>query len=290
MFVYTGVFAVVCACVVSSCRIAGYEIFDKKDNSPVLARVGKDKLTLNELNGTLASVLGGAATDEQKIAYVKQWIDNEVLYQTALSQRLDRDSAIRAQMEFMRRNILSVEMMSRMYSRISGSEQPSDSALNAYYEANKSTFTRTGEVARYAAIVMPDLASAWMVRNQVTVDNFFTLGKQYSKVPLPTDPASIPFSTADQMPKPIADVVFGIKAGGTTSPIGMPDGYYVVRVLEKQHTGDIMPLPEVKDRIIEALSVDTRKLQLDKLMADLRQKVSYEYNFGPITGRNSKGK
>jgi len=278
-----------CALLCTSCRVGPYEFFPVPDTSPVIARVGNTRLTLNKLDASIPPELAGALSEEQKAAFVKQWIDAEILYQSALMEKIDADPMVRDRLALMRRSVLGAEMVGRLSSRIGEDARPSDSAVAGYYELHKTQFTRAADAVRFADIVMADRTAAMAVRNAVTPDNFFELAKLHSSVPLPADPGTIPFVVVGGLQRAIADVVFGIKIGGTTSPIQAPDGYHIIRVIDKQKAGDILPLAEVRGEIVSALSADVRKQHMDRQMADLRQKIIYEINLSNLSGDAGKG-
>ena len=84
-----------------------------KPSSPVIARVGKSILTVEDFQKSIPPEYSDQITREQNINYVKQWIDTELLFKEAMRQKIDRDPVIRDRLEKMKKDLLAAEMMNR---------------------------------------------------------------------------------------------------------------------------------------------------------------------------------
>ena len=189
--------------VLISVAVAGTLLSCKnKSQSPVIARVGSSVLTLDNLYKSIPPEYSDFVTREQMINYVKQWIDNEILYQEALRQKIDKEDEIKERLKRMKQDLLCAEIINRN----AGSAQNiqiSDAMLEQYYNENKSKFLRAKDAVRYIQIVVDDAAAAWNVRAKVTPDNFLYCASQYSKIPVP-DPRTVPYATLDEIPPQLA--------------------------------------------------------------------------------------
>lgn len=255
-------------------------ICEKQTHSPIVARVGKSVLTLDDLFKRIPPEYSDRITREQMINYVKQWMDTELLYQEAIRQKINHEKEIRERLEKMKKDLLSAEMISRN-SISSGNNIIPQPAIEAYYEANKESFIRETDVVKYIEIVVEDLKSAWNVRNMVTTDNFLDLAVRFSKVPV-QDPRSVSYISIDMLPQEMADVISNIRVSGTTAPFNMSDGYHIIRILDKQKAGTTSMLEEVRDDIIGILSTDAQKKDIETLLSNLRLKMDYEFHFDLI--------
>lgn len=274
IFVHTFMFyTALCFCL--SCERSA------KTESPVIARVGRSVLTLNDLNKSIPSEYSNRITRKQRINYVKQWIDTELLYQEALRQKIDKEKEICKRLGQMKRDLLSAEMISRNSSGIH-KQKISEESINDYYEQHKESFIRESDVVKYIEILIESVKTGWQVRNMITPTNFLELAAQYSLIPI-QDPQAAPFIPLKNLPPEISDVVFNIRLNGTTSPIKMPDGVHIIRVLDKQKAGEICLLEEVREEIISTLSAQSQKKDIENLLAGLRQKSDYKFHFELIT-------
>src|SRR5271157_3031300 len=107
----------------------------QKNQGPIVARVGHRVLTLDDLYKSIPPEYSDFITREQMINYVKQWIDNEILYQEAMRQKIDKEEAIKERLRRMKQDLLCAEMINRN-SISSQNIQISDDMIQNYYNEN----------------------------------------------------------------------------------------------------------------------------------------------------------
>jgi peptidyl-prolyl cis-trans isomerase C len=257
-----------------------------KSQSPVVARVGQSILTIDNLYKSIPAEYSDFVTREQMINYVKQWIDNEILFQEALHQKLDKEDEIKERLRRMKQDLLCAEIINRN----AGSPQNiqiEDEMIQRYYDENKKKFVRTKDAVRYIQIVVDDGASAWTVRGKVTADNFLNCASQYSKIPCP-DPRTVPYASLEEIPPAISKEITALRVGGISNPIKTELGYHIIRVLDKQAKGSIRQLDEVREDIINILSTKTQNAAIERMLSGLRSKMVVEVHFDivPSTQKN----
>jgi hypothetical protein len=265
----------------------GFISCKNKAAGPVVAKVGSTILTLDNLYKSIPPEYSDFVTREQMINYVKQWIDNEILYQEALRQKIDKEDEIRERLNRMKQDLLCAEIVNRN----AGSAQNiqiSDDMIEHYYNENKTKFLRSKDAVRYIQILVDDAAAAWNIRAKVTPDNFLFCASQYSKIPVP-DPRSVPYVSSDEIPPQISREIAGMRIGGTSNPIKTDLGYHIVRVLDKQVNGSIKPLDEVREDIVNILSTKTQNAEIERMLSGLRSKMVVEVHLDivPNTQKNA---
>ncbi len=256
-----------------------------KIQSPVVARVGQSILTLDNLYKSIPAEYSDFVTREQMINYVKQWIDNEILFQEALRQKLDKEDEIKERLRRMKQDLLCAEIINRN----AGSPQNiqiEDEMIQHYYDENKKKFVRTKDAVRYIQIVVDDAAAAWTVRGKVTADNFLFCASQNSKIPCP-DPRTVPYVSVEEIPPSISREISAIRIGGISNPIKTDLGYHIIRVLDKQAKGSIRQLDEVREDIINILSTKTQNATIERMLSGLRSKMVVEVHL-EIVPNNQK--
>ncbi len=261
---------------------------EEQYESPVVARVGKATLTLDDVYKSIPPEFSDHITREQMINYVKQWIDTELLFQEALHQKIHKEKEIRERIEKMKKDLLSAEVISRT-SFAASKNLVSEEAILTYYEAHKDSFIRESDVVKYIGIVVDSLSTAWKVRNQMTADNFLDLAVRYSRTPV-QDPRSVPYVALSSLPPELSSVLDKIRVNGATAPIKLGEDFHVIRVLDKQPAGSICKLEEVRGDIISTLSSQSQKKDMERLLSDLRLKMDYEFHFELIPGNGNVAK
>jgi parvulin-like peptidyl-prolyl isomerase len=252
-----------------------------KDDSPVIARVGKAVLTVDDLNNSIPPEYSDKITGEQRKNYVQQWIDTELLYQTALREKIHKDREIQERLEKMKKDLLGAEVINR-YSLKTPQLKISEEAIINYYEQHKDSFIRGADVIKYQEIIVQDLKTGWKVRNAVKPNNFSELASQYSIVPI-KDARNVPYVPTNSLPPEISDLLVRIRINGTTSPIQLSDGVHIFRIVDKKMAGETCLLEEVKEEIVSILSTQAQKKNIEKLHAELRTKIDHEFHFERIT-------
>jgi peptidyl-prolyl cis-trans isomerase C len=245
-----------------------------KPQSPIVARVGHSMLTLDNLFKSIPAEYSDFVTREQMINYVKQWIDNEILYQEALRLKLDKEDEIKERLRKMKQDLLCAEILSRN----AGSPQNiqiADDMIQNYYNENKKKFIRMKDAVRYIQIVIDDGSAAWSVRGKVNSDNFLNCASQYSKIPCP-DPRTVPYVGFEEIPPTISKELATLRVGGITNPIKTDLGFHIIRLLDKQAKGNIRPIEEVRDDIVNILSTKMQNATIERMLSGLRSKMVVE--------------
>lgn len=259
----------------------------QKSDSPVVARVGKSVLTLDDLNSSIPPQYRGQISREQHIAYVKQWIDSELLYQEALRRRIHKDKTIRKRLERMKRDLLCAEVVSRG-SRLSRSAEIPGGAVQEYYEKNQEQFRRRSDAVKYVEVVLEDAATAHKVRGMITAKNLHDIAVRFSRFPV-AEPESAPFVPIDQFPSEIAGILGRTRIGRTSAPVETEEGFSLFRILDRKKKGTISSLEEVREDIVGHLTSRAQKAEIDRLMVELRRSMDVEYNLGVIPEESDEG-
>lgn len=247
-----------------------------KPDSPVIARVGKAVLTVEDFNKSIPPEYSEQITLEQNINYVKQWIDTELLFQEALRRKIDREPLIKNRLEKMKKDLLAAEMMSRN----SLSEKTAtidEKTVRAYYELNKEKFIREKDVAKYLEIVVLDNRTAWYISKNGTTENFLTLAAEYSQQPYPEN-SNVPFIALDDVQPEIRQAIVATPVDATSNPVKSDLGYHIIRVIDKLEKGGICKEEEIWEDIINQLTAKSQKENVEQLISDLRLKTNVEFN------------
>jgi|WetSurMetagenome_2_1015567.scaffolds.fasta_scaffold00220_13 hypothetical protein len=269
------VFGIAAACVFAGCA--------KGPHSPVVARVGKSVLTLDQLYQNIPPEYSDYITREQLVKYVRQWIDNKILYAEALRLKIDKEETIRERLRRMKEDLLCAEMVSRC----TAATQPaavSEEDIEAYYNENKAKFIREQDAAKYLCIACADMNTAAKVRGMATGDNFSSLAAHYSQVPVP-DEKKAQYVKFGDVPAELAREIVATKIGGITPVVRTGAGFCVARVLDKQPRGAPCPLPEVRDDIAGLLATRMQNAAVERLIASLRARMAVEVNLDAIRER-----
>lgn len=133
---------------------------DKKANQ-VAAKVGKDEITVRELNHEL-SRLGGHLTPEQSKQAANQvlrgLVDQHLLMQQAIVEKLDRDPKVVQALETARRQVLAQAYVEKI---TAAAAKPTEAEIKAYYDKHPELFSerRIYRLQELSVQVTPDNAA-----------------------------------------------------------------------------------------------------------------------------------
>ena len=262
----------------------------KSEKSPVIASVGNSKFTVDDLLENIPAEYRDNLTKEQNVNYVKQWMDTELLFQEALRRKIDKEPEIRNRMKKMQKDLLSAEMINRL-SIESGKNPIDDNAIKEYYNQHQKEFIRENDKLKYLEIIVDDSKTAWYINRSLTSQTFEELSLQYGKVPLPST-LNTSYIPLNEIPEEIQKVINTTSLEVNTSPIKTDLGYHVIRIIDRLKKGEICTEEEVREEIINILTNQFQKENLEKLLSELRLKTDIQFNLdlikGALTDSNSQ--
>jgi len=142
-------------------------------------------------------------------------------------------------------------------------------------------------MVKYLEITVDNLQTAQTISRSARPDNFLALAGQYSKQPF-TDTANLPYVPVDELQPELSKAIIATPVSGTTSPVKTELGYHVVRVLDKLEKGTVCKEEEVWEEIVNLLTSNLQKDEIDKLLSDLRLKNDVQFDFNLITGSSGQ--
>lgn len=241
----------------------------KSENAIPVAQVGDAILTLEDVMASIPPEYSAMVTQQQYRDYVRRWVENEILFQEALHQKFHQLPGISRQIHKARRDILVAQAIQHLCPAVS---DISEFRIQQYYEKHQEEFIRHQYEIKSLHIRVPEKKQARDVQRQINPHNFIQLARRHSVDPV-DDPEKVPFvSAADMLPE-IARFAFKTRPGGTTNPIHTPRGYYIVRVLEKEPPRTLRSLAEVREQIVNRLTAEKQKNQVEALVEKLKLKI-----------------
>jgi len=110
-----------------------------KEASQVAAKVNSDEITVHQINQEL-SKLGNVAPEQSKLAakqVLRSIVDQQVLVQKAIEEKMDRDPQVVQALDAARRQILSQSYIQKLTANVA---KPSDAEIADYYQKNPALF------------------------------------------------------------------------------------------------------------------------------------------------------
>lgn len=249
----------------------------------VLAQVGTATLTLADLRASFPEEFEPIIRREQYLDFIKRWIDDEVLYQQAQKAEIEKDSAVARKLAKVKRKLLIEEFLAKENS--SEVFEPDEMSLNQYYEMHKENFKRKTMEAKFIHLRVPSLKQANELRGKINRSDFFSVAAASSLDPLPESESTVSFKKASEFPICLSQEISKATVGAVSTPITCPDGFYLIKVLERQEAGNLIPLNEAKEEIAAILIMDRKDKLLESKVAKYKDGLAISYNLDQIPGQ-----
>ncbi len=241
--------------------------------SQVAAKVNGDELTVHQLNFELAK-LGNLSQDQAKQAanqVLKSMVDEQLLVQKAVADKLDREPQVVQALDAARRQILA---QSLLQSLIAGQAKPSDAEIVDYYGKNPALFSdrRIYRLEEINVQVTP--ASLTTVKAQLQkTTNLGDFGLWLKEQKIPARGGQVT-KAAEQLPLELLPHLMKMK-NGQTFIFTSPGTLTIVALIdsESQAMTQEQARPMIERFLVNAKKREVAEAELKKLKA--KAKIEY---------------
>ncbi|MGE4169174.1 MAG: peptidylprolyl isomerase [Candidatus Margulisiibacteriota bacterium] len=253
------------------CGMASYD-----PNKVVLATVGTQKITLQDLNDRLATYPPQYAEalqqKENKAKVLDQMVDEQLILSAAKKEGIAKTAEYKQQLQ-LAENQLTLALMIRNH--VEKEAEVSDNAAYQYYVQNPQQFAELEQ--RHAShILVKTEAEALDIQKQLKAGaDFATLAKAKS-----TDPSAannggdLGWFGKGQMVPEFEKVAFSLKKGDLSEPVKTQFGYHIIKLIDVQVRPKVDFTPKVAEQIRDALVADKKReitqAYLEKLRKDTK--------------------
>jgi hypothetical protein len=246
----------------------------------IVARVNDSVLTEEELNDALPEFFGDLYSAGEKNDYVKQWLENELLYQKAIEEGLLEDEELQKKVSQFQHMLLEQEVLSRHFE---GNITVTDDEVSEYYTENKEVFIRNEDEYRISKLIFQneDVASEVVEELKVAPERFDELisSSEYDGMITLIDLGFYPVSGLSEA---FGNQMDGFEIGGVSQIIvDLTGSCYVLRAEEYRKKGSIRDLSEVEDQIRSVLlrteGEKAKQLWLEELRSEANIYIASEF-------------
>ncbi len=240
---------------------------EEKAPTQVAAKVNGTELTVHQVNYALQRMpnLDADQTKAASLQVVRNLVDQELLLQKALEDKLDRDPTVVQALDAARRQILAEAYMSR---KLGGAVEPTDAEVSNYFDQHPELFAkrkiyRLQEISIKAPKEKHDAIRAQLSASR-TLDDF----AKWLKAEELEVKAAQGVKTAEQLPLQMLPQLAKMP-DGQAMVVNTPDGLMVVVLVDSQTQP--VTLEQAKPAIARMLQTQARqkaaKAELDTLKA-----------------------
>ncbi len=243
----------------------------------VLAKVGNWVLTIEEFKERLAALKEvvpdyDPADVEQNKMILEELIRQQLLVQDAENSGIAKDKDISEAVEEFRRTLLVREVASRLTKEIAVTEEEAQE----YYEANKEEFTEQAQWRIRELVVETEEEAKQILVELYQGADFVEKVKEKSKSNSAWQKGDLGLKSEFDFPK-MQKVVEALEVGDVSGVFQGPNGYYIVKLEEKQG-GEPQKLEDIKEDIITGLTLLKQQQAILEHLEKIRQQTDIQVN------------
>ena len=252
----------------------------------VVARVGNQVLTLEEIDVLTSSRNDSPVSAEAKREFIRQWVDTQVLYREALRENLHKDKKFRRAINQMKKELLVAELMER---RIGSEMAIANWEIEKYYEDHRSEFVLTKPLVRARHILVNSIEKASQVRNRLVQGEAFDALVTETSIDTATHETGGDLGTffEDDVAPEIASAAFSLQIDEISEPVQTEWGYHIIQVTDMKPEGSLLPFDEVKEEIANKIFNSKQRLAFDRLIKELKENEDIEIHWNLIIADTS---
>jgi parvulin-like peptidyl-prolyl isomerase len=263
--------------------VAGWIGSCARNEGTVVARVGKETLTREQLLAMVPPELASHAGRDVYLDMTRRWIRTRLLAREARRLELDDNLEVRRQIRERTEDLLAQALTDRVLDTIP--EMP-EQALRKYYDDNQQEFLRQEPELAFRRLRLPDQATAAAMRQAITPVGFANEAQRLNPDPSAALEAQR-FWRRSELPANVAEVLFSLQEGEISPPVQVTDGWALFLVVSRVQAGTVRSFPEVADLIRLRLTEIERKRRLDEVVAQLARQSGTEIVSKALPGSDS---
>ncbi len=263
------------------------------DTSPVVAEIGEEKITLNQLDRAIKRLplpyQERFKTEEGRKYVLDDLVTTALLSREAERLKLDQKPEVKEQLGSIKKRILSAELLR---AEMAKEPVPGEKEARQYYESHKEQFTEPEKVKMRQIVVRTPEEGQEIIKVLQEGHDFVQLAKEKSVDPSKANGGYIGWVSRDRMKPDFAETIFKLGKGGFSTPMPTAKGYVIILVEDKKAATSV-DYSKVEPAIIQRLRVEREDRALNRLRTRLFKEMNvtiYEDKLAQSGGRNQEAK
>jgi EpsD family peptidyl-prolyl cis-trans isomerase len=255
----------------------------EKGATQVVAKVNNDEISIHQLNFVLSHSknITPENADNAKKKILNNLVDISVLYQQALTDKLDRDPETMLAIEQGRRQILAQAALQKINKNV---PNPTDNEVQAYYQENPDLFSA------HKTFKLKEVLISKAEGKQTALTEALTANPAIDDLLKALDQNKIPYQA-----KLITQGAENVPLDQLTTLVGLKEGQYItfdkdnaILVLSViSYTTENVDLAKATPIIEKYLNATQHKLFVEKAIKDLKDHTKIEFE-GDFTSLNAE--
>ena len=236
-----------------------------------IVRVGDKVLTESHLEILLPAGETTPFSASEKSAWVKQWVEMEMLYAEALKRGLNNDPRIKARLESLEREFLADHLIFlELRERIEVSEKE----IEKYFEGHRDEYIHEYRVSH---IMVNTHEEAEEIVKLLGKKSFTWVANRHSVDPVARRGGDLGYLTKGNMIPAFETVIFDMNPGEVSEIVESEFGFHIIRLVGLREAQVKVELGDVRERIMNELVMSRRDAAYRELIERLYEGAEVEY-------------
>jgi hypothetical protein len=236
-----------------------------------IVRVGGVALTGDELANIAAGPDGMPLTFEERRAFVRRWVDTQVLYQEAVRRGLRDDPDVRARLRELEQQYLADYLV---FTELREGSHVTEEEIEAYFAAHEREYLNEYRVAQ---IVLASAEDAARAKDLLATRAFDWVANRHSIESGARRGGDIGYLTKGNMMPELEAIVFDMQPGDVSDVVRSDFGYHIFKLVDVREALVAVGLGDVREQIMNALMLEKRTRAYRELLDALRAKAAIAY-------------
>ncbi len=261
---------------------------EQRDVEKVLAKIGDVEIRVKDVDAVISQLPPQQSlmfnTDYGRKRILNELVNKELFYLWAEDNKVAEKDDFKADLENIRKNLMSNYAMKEIMKDITVSEEE----VAKYFEEHKDEFREPEQVkASHILVASEDQAIEILAMLEGGEKTFEEAAKEFSNCPSKEKGGELGFFARGQMVKEFEEAAFALEAGNMSEPVKTEYGWHIIRVDEKKPER-IKELTEVNDQINEKLLNEKQFKKYDDTLTELKTKHPAEFFEEKVEGQKEE--
>ena len=255
---------------------------DRPPEEEIIARVGDAYLTRSVIQNLTPDNIEGENRTFFIRQVVEQWIENQILAQTAAKDGIRFSDLEQWQVDKLKSEILANKFIA---TRLPYDIKVTDKEAESYYNENKDQFRRNHNEVHLIHLYFKELDQAVVKEIKQTSTLTDVIKKNYFNLQVNQiieRNGDLGYLPERQLRLEFQKAIKGEKTGGIYGPIKTGDGFHFLQVMDRQPAGSTRKLSLVRPEIVERLTVLKRIQMTRELKDESRKNIEVETFYNNI--------
>ena len=241
----------------------------------LVAQVNDTYLIKENLNYRVPGDLPDETQLSMKKMMIKQWVEDEIIYQSALNEGAGWEESDLFLIENYKKAILIQRYMDN---KLNKNFRVSEKEIEDFYNDNKREFIRKTDEVHVIHLFIEKKDNAIFKEiseskklSEIVDKYYFNIRSTYE-----SPNGDLGYVSIESLPNIIQNAVKRQKTGTISNPLRSTDGYHFIQLMDKQKAASQIDLELVKDEIVLRLKWQKREQERERLMDELREKFQVQ--------------